>query len=192
MTALIIGLFLFLSTHSSRIFAEANRAQYIAHYGEKKWKLAYSIVSIIGLGLIIWGYAQTRLDPVYLWHPPVWTRHLAVLLTLPAFILLVAAYVPGSRLKAALGHPMVLGVKLWAAAHLFANGTLADLLLFGSFLVWSIACFSSARKRDRVQATPRSAGRWSRDFIVLIVGVGAWGVFAKHLHVMLFGIAPFG
>ena len=192
MTALIIGLVLFLSTHSARIFADDNRAQYIAHYGMAKWKLAYSIVSVIGLVLIVWGYGQTRYDPVYLWFPPVWTRHLAALLLLPAFVLLVATYLPGTRIKAALGHPMSAGVKLWAFAHLISNGTLADVLLFGSFLAWSIAAFLSARRRDRAHGVVHAGGALGRDALAVLIGAGAWFVFARYLHAWLFGVAPFG
>lgn len=192
MTLLIIGLFLFLSTHSARIVADDNRARYIAHYGMAKWKLAYSLVSVVGLTLIVIGYGNARLDPVFLWHPPLWTRHLAALLVLPAFVLLAAAYVPGTRIKALVGHPMVVGVKLWALAHLLSNGTLADVLLFGSFLAWSIASFSSARKRDRAEGCIRPRGAWSRDAIAVAVGAVAWFVIARHLHLPLFGVAPLG
>lgn len=190
MTALIIGLLLFFSTHSSRIFAEDNRNRYIEHYGMKKWKLAYSMVSIVGLSLMIWGYGQARMDPVVLWMPPLWTRHLAALLTLPAFVLVVAAYVPATLIKARLGHPMVAGVKLWALAHLLANGTLADVLLFGSFLVWAIMSFTHARRRDRAQGVVRE-GRLARDAVALIVGLVAWFVFVRYLHLALIGVAPF-
>lgn len=192
MTLLIIGLLLFLGTHSARIFAVENREQMIADHGEIKWKIAYSIVSIIGLAMIIWGYGQTRLDPVYLWFPPVWTKHLAALLTIPAFILLVATYVPGTKIKALVGHPMAAGVKLWAFAHLIANGTLADLLLFGGFLAWSIASFTTSRKRDRIEGLTRPAGSFAKDAIAIVIGLIAWFVFVRYLHVMLFGIAPFG
>lgn len=192
MTLLIIGLFLFLSTHSARIVADDNRARYIAHYGMAKWKLAYSLVSVVGLTLIVVGYGNARLDPVFLWHPPLWTRHLAALLVLPAFVLLAAAYVPGTRIKALVGHPMVAGVKLWALTHLLSNGTLADVLLFGSFLAWSIASFSSARKRDRAEGLVRPRGAWSRDAIAVAVGAVAWFVIARHLHLPLFGVAPLG
>lgn len=192
MTLLIIGLLLFLGTHSARIFAVENREQMIADHGEIKWKIAYSIVSIIGLAMIIWGYGQTRLDPVYLWFPPVWTKHLAALLTIPAFILLVATYVPGTKIKALVGHPMAAGVKLWAFAHLIANGTLADLLLFGGFLAWSIASFTTSRKRDRIESLTRPAGSFAKDAIAIVIGLIAWFVFVRYLHVMLFGIAPFG
>lgn len=192
MTALILGLLLFLSTHSARIFAADNRAQYIAHYGMLKWKIAYSIVSIAGFVLIVWGYGQARLDPIVLWNAPVWTRHLAALLTLPAFILLAAAYVPGTRIKARLGHPMVAGVKLWALAHLVPNGTLADVLLFGSFLAWAIASFTISRRMDRAEGLIRPPGSLARDAIAAVAGVAAWFVFVRYLHLALIGVAPFG
>ena len=190
MTAFIIGLLLFFSTHSSRIFAEDNRNRYIEHYGMMKWKLAYSIVSLIGFALIVWGYGQMRMDPVVLWVPPMWTRHLAALLTLPAFVLLAAAYVPGTLIKARIGHPMVAGVKLWALSHLIANGTLGDVLLFGSFLAWAIMDFVSSRKRDRAQGVVRE-GRIARDAVALIVGLAGWFVFVRYLHLSLIGVAPF-
>lgn len=192
MTALIIGLLLFLSTHSSRIFADDNRSQYIAHYGLAKWRLAYSLVSIVGLALIVWGYGQARLDPFVLWAPPVWTRHLAALLTLPAFILITAAYVPGTLAKARIGHPMVAGVGLWALSHLIANANLADAILFGSFLAWSIASFVTSRKRDREQGLPTPHGALARDAIAILAGAVAWFVFARYLHLSLFGVVPFG
>ncbi|MGL1833421.1 NnrU family protein [Rhodocyclaceae bacterium SMB388] len=192
MTTLIIGLFLFLGTHSIRIFAEEGRTHHIARYGEIKWKIAYSIVSVIGLVLIVWGYGQARLDPVHLWFPPTWTRHLAALLTIPAFILLAATYVPGTQIKAKLGHPMVAGVKLWAFAHLIANGTLADILLFGAFLAWAVTSFTNARRRDRLQGAAPRQGAIAKDAIAITVGLVLWFLFARYLHAMLFGIAPFG
>ena len=192
MIYLIIGLILFLGTHSARIFAEDSRQRLIAEGGLLKFKIAYAIVSIIGLALIVWGYGQTRFDPVYLWFPPIWTKHLAALLTLPAFVLLIAAYLPASKIKAMIGHPMTAGVKLWALSHVLSNGTLADVLLFGSFLAWSIAAFSSARKRDRAEAKTPVAGKWANDAIAVIAGVVVWFVFARYLHAMLFGIAPLG
>ncbi|MCC7313077.1 MAG: NnrU family protein, partial [Sulfuritalea sp.] len=123
-TYLILGLVLFLGIHSVRIFANDWRDAQLARLGLLPWKGVYALISAVGLGLIIWGYGLARVDPVVLWLPPVWTRHLAALLTLPAFILLVAAYLPGSHIKAKIGHPMVAGVKIWALAHLLANGNL--------------------------------------------------------------------
>ncbi len=149
MTLLILGLILFLGMHSVRIFAEGWRTAQIAKRGEGAWKGLYTVVSIVGFGLILWGYGQARAEPVVLWTPQLWARHLAALLMLFSFILLVAAYVPKNGIKSWLHHPMVLGVKVWALAHLLANHTLADLLLFGSFLVWAVLDFRAARQRDR-------------------------------------------
>lgn len=191
MTLLILGLLIFLGTHSVRIFADGWRAERIARMGEQRWKAVYSVVSLLGFVLLVWGYGETR-GMAELWSPPAWTRHLAALLTLPAFVLLVAAYVPGTHMKAAIGHPMVAGVKLWAFAHLISNGRPGDVLLFGAFLAWAIADFVSARRRDRAAGTRYPAGRWSRDALALAVGVIAWGLFAKWGHAWLFGVAPFG
>ncbi len=149
MTLLIVGLVLFLGTHSVRIVADDWRRGRVAAMGLWPWKAIYSVVSIIGFVLIVWGYGEARGAPVVLYTPPVWTRHIAALLTIPAFILLVAAYVPGTRIKRAVGHPMVAGVKIWAFAHLIANGTLADVVLFGAFLAWAVVDYIAARRRDR-------------------------------------------
>src|SRR5262245_56698561 len=132
---LIVGLLIFLGAHSVRIFAEEWRTQRIARLGDKRWKGIYSLVSLVGFGLIVWCYGLAREHPLDLWDPPSWTRHAAAPLTLVAFILFAAAYVPANRIKARLGHPMILGVKVWALAHLLSNGRLADVVLFGSFLV---------------------------------------------------------
>lgn len=192
MSALILGLLIFLGTHSVRIVAEGWRGARIAVMGEKRWKAIHTLLSLIGFGLIVWGYGDARLNPTILWPTPVWTRHVAALLTLPAFVLLVAAYVPGNRIKVAIGHPMVAGVKLWALAHLLANGTSADLALFGGFLIWAAASFRAARGRDRAAGVTRTAGPVSRDLVVLVIGVVAWAAFAFKLHVMLIGVRPFG
>lgn len=192
MSALLLGLLVFLGVHSLRIVAPAWREAQIARLGEGPWKGLYSLASAVGLGLIVWGYAQSRTAPVDLWLPPLWTRHLAVLLVWPAFILLTAAYVPGTRIKAKLHHPMLLGVKLWAAAHLLANGRLADLLLFGGFLLWAVLDFRSARGRDRAAGTLYPPGQGARDLVALVIGTLAWAVFAFWAHAWLFGVAPLG
>jgi uncharacterized membrane protein len=191
MLVFLIGLVLFLGVHSVRIVADDWRSARIARLGEGAWKGLYSLASLLGLVLLVWGYGQTRAAPIDLWQPPLFTRHLASLLTLPAFVLMAAAYVPGTRIRARLGHPMVLGVKLWALAHLLANGRLADLLLFGGFLVWAIADFRAARARDRRDGVVRQAGPASRDAIAIAVGLGAWVVFAFVLHASLIGVRPF-
>jgi len=192
MTWLVLGLFLFLGTHSVRIFAESWRGGRIAKMGLKPWKGVYSVISIIGFVLIVWGYGVARGAPVVLYAPPVWTKHVAALLTIPAFILLAAAYVPGTRIKRAVGHPMVAGVKSWAFAHLLANGTLADVVLFGAFLVWAIADYIVARRRDRAAGMVYVVGPVSRDIIAVVVGLVAWAVFAFWLHGAWIGVRPFG
>ena len=193
MAALVLGLVLFLGLHSTRIFAEGWRTQTMESFGEKEYKLLYSVLSIAGFALLVWGYGLARHDPVILWNqPPVWTRHLASLLTLIAFVLLVAAYVPGNAIKAKLRHPMILGVKVWALAHLISNNTLADLLLFGSFLVWAVLDYRAARRRERTLATVIDAGPLSRTILTVVVGVVAWAVFAMWAHRVLIGVSPLG
>src|SRR6266581_1684913 len=161
MIVLALGLLLFLGTHSVRIHAEAWRAAQLERLGEKRWKGLYSLLSLAGFGLIVWGFGLARSEPILLWAPPTWTRHLAAVLTLPAFILLAAAYVPGTRLKAAVGHPMMLGTQVWALAHLAANGALAHALLFGTFLIWAVAGFVAAPRPCRGYALPGNWG-WPR------------------------------
>ena len=192
MTLLILGLVLFLGVHSTRIVAEGWRGRFIAQRGEMAWKGLYAVLSIAGFALIVWGYGQARLQPVVLWGSPTWTRHLAALLTVPALILLVAAYVPGNAIKARLKHPMVLGVKVWAFAHLLANNTLADLLLFGGFLVWAVFSFRAARGRDRAQGIVYAPGRALPTVIAVVGGLAAWAFFAFWAHSAWIGVKPFG
>ncbi|MEF8699310.1 MAG: NnrU family protein [Candidatus Accumulibacter sp. UW20] len=192
MTLLILGLVIFLGIHSTRIFAAGFRNAQVAKLGLNGWKAVHSLLSIVGFVLLVYGYGEARLSPVVVWSPPLWTRHLAALLTLPAFILLVAAYVPGTRIKQAVGHPMVAGVKVWAFAHLISNGTLADLLLFGSFLAWAILDYLCARRRDRAAGTVYATGPMTRDLAAGVIGLAAWVVFAFWAHGWLIGVRPFG
>ncbi len=192
MGALILGLLLFLGMHSVRIGAEGWRSQVIAQRGARTWKGLYAMVSLVGFGLICWGYAQVRQAPQVLWTSPTWTRHLAALLMLVAMVLLVAAYVPRNGIKARFHHPMVLAVKVWALAHLMANNTLADVLLFGSFLLWAVLDFSAARRRDRVAAVRYASGTTGATVVTVLVGAVAWAVMAFWAHSLLFGVRPFG
>ena len=190
MTLLILGLVLFLGVHSVRIVSDDLRTAQIVRLGENGWKGLYSLASVAGLVLIVWGFGQARLQPLVLWATPPWLMHIAALLTLPAFVLVAAAYVPGNGIKARLHHPMVLGVKVWAFAHLLANNTLAEVLLFGSFLVWAALSFRAARARDRAAATQYVPGRASRTLATIVVGVVAWAVVAFWAHAAFISLRP--
>jgi uncharacterized membrane protein len=192
MAYLLAGLLLFLGVHSLRIFAEAWRAQQIARIGPLPWKGLVSVLSLAGFVLLVWGWGMARQAPVVVWQPPVGMRHAASLLTLLAFVLLAAAYVPGNAIKARFHHPMVLGVKTWALAHLLSNGNVAHVVLFGSFLAWGVLLFIASRRRDRREATVYATGRLAPTLVTVVVGVAAWAVFAFKLHGMWIGVRPFG
>ncbi|MEX0739589.1 MAG: NnrU family protein [Pseudohongiella sp.] len=190
MALLIAGLLLFLGMHFTGIVADDWRQGMIRKLGANTWKLLYSAVAILGFVLIVIGYGDARTNPNWLWMAPVWARHLAMPLTLIAFILLAAAYVPQNRIKAKLGHPMLAAVKIWAFAHLLANGSLADVLLFGSLLVWAIAGFAVLRRRDRKNGVIRASGTLKGDMATIVIGVIAWAAFAMVLHTVLIGVSP--
>lgn len=192
MAYLILGLVLFLGVHSVRIVAEDWRTNTRVRIGENTFKGAYSVVSLLGFALIVWGFGVAREVPVQLWSPPVGMRHAASLLTLIAFVLLAAAYVPRNAIKARVHHPMVLAVKSWALAHVLANGGLAHLVLFGAFLLWAVLDFIASRRRDRALGTTYPAGTARGTGITVVVGVVAWAAFAFWLHGLLIGIRPFG
>jgi uncharacterized membrane protein len=195
MLRLSLGLLVFLGVHSVRIFAADWRVAQIARHGEAAWKGLYSLLSLAGLVLIAQGYGAARVGAPDLWPPPVWARHLTLLITLVAFVLLVAAYVPGNRIRRAVRHPMVLGVQLWALAHLLANTRLADFLLFGTFLIWAVMIFRHSLHHDRVEPAwmrsdrPASA---ARDGVVVLAAILAWGIFLLWGHALLIGVRPLG
>lgn len=191
MQLLILGLVIFLGVHSVRMLAPAWRERMCGRLGEGVWKGLYSLLALLGLALIAWGFDGAREQPVLLWSPPLGLRHAASLLTLLAFILLAAAYVPGNHFKARLGHPMVLGVKAWALAHLLATGMLAHLLLFGSFLLWAVVNYAVSRRRDRREGVVY-VGKAMPTVVTLLLGLLGWAVFAFGLHGLLIGIKPFG
>ena len=201
MAELILGLVLFLGVHALRVFAEGTRQKLIGAMGPFVYKAFHSIVSIIGLLLIVSGYSAARIEPIVLYTPPTGMAHAASLLTLIAFVLLIAAYIPGNLILRKLKHPMTLAVKVWAFAHLLSNGTLADVLFFGGFLVWSVLVYRSARRRAPVENPGLSnlpaviASRppsMLASLVTLVVGIGAWAWFAFEGHAMLIGVAPFG
>lgn len=187
MTLFIVGLLLFLGIHSLAIFAPSLRRQAIDRLGEGRFKGLYSVVSFAGFALLIWGYGWARTTTPVLYDPPTGLRHLALLLMLPVFPLLLAAYLPG-RIKAAVKHPMLTAIKTWGLAHLLSNGTLADVLLFGGFLAWAVADRISIKRRGAhpVEAT----GPLTNDLIAVGVGLGLYAAFIFGLHQWLFGVAP--
>jgi len=199
MTQLILGLVLFLGAHSVRILADGWRDQTIAAYGEKAFKGVYTLVAILGFYLLVVGYGEARLQPLALWNPPIFTKHISMLLMLLSSILLIAAYIPRNHFKMRLKHPMVLSVKVWALSHLLANGNLADLVLFGSFLIWAVLNFRSARARDRAQVQNSDANEEAplkpnllATLIALFGGMGLWAVITFVLHAKVVGVAPMG
>ena len=190
MSVLILGLVLFLGVHSTRIFADGWRTAMIRRLGASKWKSLYTLLSLAGFALVIWGFGLARQQPVALWAPPFFMRHVAWLLTLIAFILLAATYVPRNAIKARLHHPMVLAVMFWAVAHLLANGNRAHAVLFGSFLLWSVLSFFAARVRDRATRTLYPTGTASGTAMTVLVGIAACAVFAFWAHGLLIGVRP--
>lgn len=189
MTWLALGLALFLGIHMTRALVPNWRAAQIARLGALGWKGLYTLVALAGFGLILWGFAQARQQPVMLWSPIRGMNHAAAALMLVAAILMAAAYVPRNHIKARLQHPMTLSVKVWAFAHLIANNTLADLMLFGSFLVWAILVFRAARRRPAPALAPPTA---LGTLATVAAGVALWAVFAFWAHAAWLGIAPLG
>ena len=191
MAILVLGLAIFLGTHAFTM-ARAPRAALISRLGEGPYKGAYSLVSLLGIVLIAVGFGRYRAAGyIDVWNPPVWTRHLALLLMWPAWVMVVAAYLPG-RIKRTLKHPMLAGVKLWALAHLLANGDLGSILLFGSILAWAVlARISVKRRRDEVRdhggPVAEPAG-WRNDVLALAIGTILWFAFARWLHPLLIGV----
>ena len=189
MAVLIIGLVLFLGVHSIALAAPGFRTRVIARMGEGSWKGLYSLVAAAGFVLILYGFHLARESPVMLYSPPGWLRYATFLLMLPVFPLLIAAYLPG-RIKTAMKHPLLNAVKFWALAHLLANGMLADLLLFGGFLVWAVVDRISLKRR--VQVVPAApAGRFN-DLIAVVAGLALYVFFIEWAHLRLFGVAPLG
>jgi uncharacterized membrane protein len=191
MKLLVAGLIVFLGSHSVGVAAPDWRARQVDRIGAGPWKLAYSAISLVGLAMIIWGYGIARAEPIVMWTAPAWGRHVAALLTVVGFVLVAAAYVPGTRTKAALGHPMTAGVALWAFGHLLANGRLHAVILFGAFLAWAVVTYTTRRRRDRGAGTTYGRGNLARDAVAVVVGVVASIVFALYLHGPLIGIRPF-
>ena len=207
MTQLILGLILFLGAHSVRIVADGWRTRCIEAWGEKAFKGVYALVALLGFYLLVVGYGEARLETVALWNPPRFTKHISILLMLFSSILLMAAYIPRNHFKMRMGHPMVLSVKVWALSHLLANGNLADVVLFGAFLIWAVLNFRSARARDRAmslnaaqdaadltlsESETKNQAKLLSTVITLVGGMAIWALITFVLHAKLVGVSPMG
>ena len=190
MSLLILGLIIFLSSHSLAIVAPEPRARLIARLGENGFKAVYSIVALAGFVLICYGFGLARQDPVVLYTPPHWLRHVAFLFMLPVFPLLYAANLPG-RIQTVAKHPMLAAVKFWALAHLLANGRLDDLLLFGGFLAWAVLDRISLKRRPPKLLRMAPARPWN-DALAVVLGLATYVFFILWAHVRLFGVSPLG
>lgn len=188
MLLLTLGLLVFIGIHSLRIGGDALRARWIASLGPARFKVLYTLVSLVGFTMVVYGFGIARDTPIVLWTPPPIMKPVAYFLTLVAMVLMAAVYVPRNAIKAKLHHPMVLSVKVWALAHLLVNGTLAHLLLFGSMLVWSVLLFKTSRARDRVDQVVYAPGNLASTFLTLEVGIAAWLVLLGWAHGWLIGV----
>ena len=186
MTLLIVGLVLFLGGHSVSIVNVAWRDALVVRLGVGPWQGLYSLVSIVGFVLLVWGYGEARHEAPILYTSPLWLRHLALLLMVFVFPLFLAPYLPG-RIKAAAKHPLLVAVKLWAIIHLMVNGSLADVVLFGSFLAWAVADRISMKRREQRPIPAAPPSKWN-DAIAVVLGLLIYGVFVMGAHRWLFGV----
>jgi uncharacterized membrane protein len=189
MSVLILGLIVLLGIHSLPMAPDL-RARVRDPLGENGYRAAVGVISLVGLVLIVWGYGLAHEAPVIVWDPPPWTRHIAALLMIFSFVLVVAAYIPG-KIREKVRHPMLAGVKVWAFAHLIANGTLAAIVLFGVVLAWAIVDRISLKRREAAGLVTVTGGPVRNDAIAIAAGVVAYAVFALWLHEWLIGVSPF-
>jgi uncharacterized membrane protein len=189
---LILGLAVFLATHVFVSFREA-RASVIERVGLPLYRSLFAIVSLVGLALIIWGYAQYRAhDLVQLWSPPAFMRHITIGVVFFAVVFVVAAFFP-SHIKTRLKHPMLAGVKTWALAHLLSNGDLGSILLFGTFLAWGVYARIAAKRRGDIGAAAKPAPQgWTNDVVVVVLGVAIFLALGFWFHPYVIGVPVFG
>ena len=188
MTILILGIIVLIGIHFVPAFPDL-RDSLMARLGRNGYRARFSVVSLLGLALVVWGFAKAPV--VQIWAPPVWTRHLALLLMLPVFPLLLAAYLPG-KIKAKVRHPMLAAIKFWALAHLIANGDLASIILFGSFLAYAVVDRILVKRRggaELVLAVSEAEAR-RNDLISLGAGLALYVAFLFWLHPLLIGVSP--
>jgi uncharacterized membrane protein len=188
---MILGLAVFIAPHVFVTRRDA-RAAAIARVGEAGYKGLFSLVSIVGVILIAWGFARYRATGwIDVWSPPGWTRHVTVALVWPAIVFVVAAYIPGN-IKRALKHPMLVGVKLWAFAHLLSNGDLGSIVLFGAILGWAVFDRISLKRRTDPGAPPIPIGGWGKDIAAVVVGTLLYVALGLVFHPLVIGVPAFG
>jgi uncharacterized membrane protein len=189
---MIIGLAVFLGSHTL-VALRPQRAAVIARIGEGPYKGLFSLVSLVGILLIGYGFAHYRAGGfIDIWMPPRWTRHVTELLVWPAIIAIIAAYIPG-QIKRVLKHPMLVGVKLWAVAHLLSNGDLGSIILFASILAWAVYDRISLKRRTDAPAPAVATGSGYRnDFIAVVVGTLIYFVLGFWFHPWVIGVPVFG
>lgn len=187
MAVLIVGLVIFLGAHSFHALMPGNRKVAIGRLGEQGYKGVFSIVSLIGLALIIWGFGRAAANPVTLYAPPFWLRHLTEALMLLALVLAIASAVPAGYIARFFRHPLLIATILWATAHLIVNGEIATTLLFGAFLVWAI--FDLVAQKGRLKM-PRAAPSWRFDVVAVVVAAVVYGLLVWRVHLWLFGVSP--
>ena len=193
MLILVIGLVIFFSLHSVRLVAPQWRESSMKEHGEMRWKMRFGLLTLMSTAFIVMGYMQMRVEPIWLWFPPVWTRHLAGLLVLVALFFVGSALVKNSTMKNKMGYPMLIGVKIWAFAHLISNGTVADVMIFGSFLVWSIVSFAVYRRRDRLAGVVYEQSEDSSvpaNLIAFVFAMMSWFTIVFYLHQAIIGVSP--
>ncbi|MGR0278376.1 NnrU family protein [Marinomonas dokdonensis] len=192
MLTLLLGLVLFFALHSIGLLAPNWRQASMARHGVIRWRVRYSMASLLAIAFIIMGFQEARLAPTWVWFPPQWTRHASALLMLLALFCVGSSFSPNSTLKSKMGYPLLLAVKLWAFAHLLSNGALAEILTFGSFLIWSIVSFAVYRRRDRLAGvTYKTTGSsLVPNFFSLSFAMISWFVIASYLHEMVLGVSP--
>ncbi len=188
MLVLLLGIAAFFGVHSVRIVAAGWRQRTIDKIGLGAWKGGYSVLALVGLTLLVFGYGAARTTPVIVYAPPFWLRHVALLMLVPVFPLILSVYLPG-RIKRMAKHPMLVAVKLWAMAHLLANGMLADVLLFGAFLVWAVLDRISMKRRPPSTVPSAPPGRFN-DVIAVVAGLALYVAFIMKLHRVITGIDP--
>jgi uncharacterized membrane protein len=188
----LLGLVLFLGVHSFQAVANGLRTRLIGRIGLVTYKVIFSIVFVLGLTLIVWGFAIARETPVMVWLPSMAMRYVAGAFLLLAFVFFASAYVPSNAIKSRFHHPLLLGVKTWALAHLLANGSVASILLFSSFFLWSTFLFIVSRRRDRALKIHYPAGTLTDTAVAVCMGITAWALVAFVFHGMLIGIRPLG